>query len=250
MFEFRHHCHIHRRAMAGCSLQNRAKTMQESLAALPLNILMQSWDIWYLRISLNVLLASLRVECASCKDCPAGTTGSTRNAGSKWSKSADAMERPSCRERATGPTHGHSSSLSSASWTQKVTKIPIMSTARNKMPTNIHTNPFYRTSQDTAKALRVVFCSIGSMNTMSERKSLLHTWALATPWVADTTALARRCEGTWDVALFIQLFARSGRTPTWECSHLMPASSRRSTTRATCPLLNQRAGVAQGGRNC
>ena len=28
MFEFRHHCHIHRRAMAGCSLQNRAKTMQ------------------------------------------------------------------------------------------------------------------------------------------------------------------------------------------------------------------------------
>ena len=98
--------------------------------------------------------------------------------------------------------------------------------------------------------MRVVFCSIGSMNTMSERKSLLHTWALATPWVADTTALARRCEGTWDVALFIQLFARSGRTPTWECSHLMPASSRRSTTRATCPLLNQRAGVAQGGRNC
>ena len=29
--------------------------------------------------------------------------------------------------------------------------------------------------------MRVVFCSIGSMNTMSERKSLLHTWALATP---------------------------------------------------------------------
>ena len=57
---------IHRRAMAGCSLQNSAKTMQESLAALPLKILIQSWDIWYLRISLNVLLASLRVECVSC----------------------------------------------------------------------------------------------------------------------------------------------------------------------------------------
>ena len=97
-----------------------------------LKVLIWPWDIWYLRISLNVLLASLCVECASYKDCTTGSTGSTRNAGNTWSKSADAMERPSCRERTTGPTNRHSSSLSSASWTQKVTNIPIMSTCQKR----------------------------------------------------------------------------------------------------------------------